>query len=110
LNLAFVVIIVLFLLKQGSGASVLENSYSKQIALTLDSAKPGMIIKLNLIDLKEVSDKNKINFNDVVKIENNLVKVKLTEKGGQTYSFFNNVSVKCYPDNEFYIFTISEGA
>jgi uncharacterized protein YpmS len=108
LNLVFVVIIVLFLLKQGSGATILENTYSKQIALVLDSAKPNTLIKLNLEDLKEVSDKNKLDFKEVVKIDGNLVKVKLSEKGGQTYSFFNNVSVNCYPDREFYVFTISE--
>jgi hypothetical protein len=108
LNLAFAVIIVIFLLKQGSGATILENTYSKQIALMLDSAKPGMIIRLNLGDLKEISDKNKIDFKDVVKIDNNLVVVKLAEKGGETYSFFNNVSVNCYPDKEFYVFTISD--
>ena len=108
LNLAFVVIIVLFLLKQGSGAAALENSYSKQIALMLDSAKPDAIIKLNLEDLKEVSDKNKFDFKEIVKIDNNLVVVKLSEKGGQTYSFFNDISVNCYPDKEFYVFTISK--
>ena len=69
LNLVFVVIIVLFLLKQGSGATILENTYSKQIALVLDSAKPNTLIKLNLEDLKEVSDKNKLDFKEVLKID-----------------------------------------
>jgi len=48
LNLAFVVIMVLFLLKQGSGATIMENTYSKQIALMIDVAKPGMLLKINL--------------------------------------------------------------
>jgi hypothetical protein len=109
LNLAFVVIIVLFLLKQGSGASVLENTYSKQIALLLDTAKPGMLFKINLEELKKVADKKGVNFKDVVKIDKNVVKVKLTEKSGQSYSFFNNISVVSYSDGAFYVFSIEEG-
>jgi hypothetical protein len=104
LNLAFVVIIVLFLLKQGSGASVLENTYSKQIALLLDTAKPGMLFKINLEELKKVADKKGVNFKDVVKIDKNVVKVKLTEKSGQSYSFFNNISVVSYSDGAVYVF------
>jgi hypothetical protein len=109
LNLAFVVIMVLFLLKQGSGATIMENTYSKQIALMIDVAKPGMLLKINLEKLKTVSDKNGIDFENVVKIRDNVVTVKLTEKGGQTYSFFNNVSVTPYSDGIFYVFPIEEG-
>jgi len=31
------------------------------------------------------------NFDEVVKIEGNIVKVRLSENSGYTYSFFNNV-------------------
>ena len=106
LNLVFLTILILFLSKQGAGATVLEKTYSKQIALMLDASKPGTILKLNLNELKEVSDKKGIAFEDVVKINENLVIVKLSDKGGSTYSFFNDIEVIAFSDEEYYIFTV----
>ncbi|GAJ02310.1 unnamed protein product [marine sediment metagenome] len=37
LNILFLVILILFIWKQGAGAIVLEQSYAKQIALLVDS-------------------------------------------------------------------------
>jgi len=82
------------------------KTYSKQIALMLDASKPGTILKLNLNELKEVSDKKGIAFEDVVKINENLVIVKLSDKGGSTYSFFNDIEVIAFSDEEYYIFTV----
>ena len=95
LNLLFLTIIVLFLLKQGSGAIVLEQTYSKQIAMLVDSSKPGMIIKIDMEKGQKLAEENKIDFKDVVRISDNTVRVKLTSqvKGGYTYSFFNDVNV-----------------
>jgi len=98
LNVAFLTILVLFLLQQGNGAVLLENSYAKEIALLIDSARPNTVIHLNLNDLKEVADGNGIPFADVVKIENNYVVVKLSEKGGYRYHFFNEIEVNPHPD------------
>ena len=111
LNLIFLAILILFLLKQGSGAIVLEQSYAKQIALLIDSAKPGMLIKLEMGQAKEFAEKNGIDFNEIVKINDNVVIVKLSEKGGYEYSFFNDVDVSVYPDvfpSQNYIIKINE--
>lgn len=108
LNVLFLVILILFIAKQGSGAIVLEQSYAKQIALLADSAKPGMIIKLNMGEGYNLAQKNNINFKDVVKVTGNVVTVKLSESGGYSYSFFNNVDLgKPYPvEDENYIITV----
>jgi len=98
LNLAFITIIVLFLLKQGSGAVVLEQSYAKKITLLIDSGKPVMEMKLNMQDAFDLAEKNGISREDIVKIEGNIVTVKLTSKGGYQYSFFNSVDATTYPD------------
>jgi len=108
LNLIFLVILILFLLKQGSGAIVLEQSYAKQISLLIDSSKPLMTLKLNMEEGKKLAEKNKVDFNEVVRIEDNIVVVKLSGKGGYEYSFFNDVDVTAYPDKEFYVFIINE--
>ena len=111
LNFAFLSILILFLVKQGAGAIVLEQAYAKQIALLIDSAQPVMEIRLNMADAKELAEKNDLDFNSkgqIVSITDNIVTVKLSNKGGYSYSFFNDVEVNAYPDNEFYIFIINK--
>ncbi len=111
LNVLFLMLLVLFLLRQGQGAVFLEQSYAKQIALSIDSAKPGMTIIMDMSKGKALAEKNGINFKDVVIIRNNIVTVKLSEEGGYSYSFFNDVNVgKPYPgvleDENSYVFVI----
>ena len=107
LNLLFLSILILFLIKQGSGAVLLEQSYAKQIALLIDAGEPGMIMKINMDKAKKLADKNGIDFEEVVKINENIVTIKLSEKSGYSYSFFNDVEVFLpYPDGEYYILNI----
>lgn len=115
LNLLFLTILVLFLVKQGSGAIVLEESYSKQIAMIADFAKPIMLIKIDMEKGKKIAEDNGIDFNEIVSINENTVKVKLTETGGYTYAFFNDVDVSAYADRDekgeytgMYVLTINE--
>ncbi len=111
LNLMFILILVLFLLRQGNGAIVLEESYAKQIALVIDSATPAMLIKLDMEKGKKIADKNGIAFSEVVNVDGNVVRVQLSEKGGYTYSFFNDVDVGVYPDGEgegMYVITVTK--
>ena len=114
LNLLFLTILVLFLARQGNGASLLEQSYAKEIALAIDSAKPGMTIKIDMEKAKKLSDKDNINFNDILFIKGNIVTVKLTPDSGYSYSFFRNLNVTYYPDTTnpkqitSYIFKINE--
>jgi hypothetical protein len=115
LNLLFLSILVLFLMRQGNGAIVLEQTYSKQIAMVIDSARPDMIVKMDMYKGKKLAEKNGIDFNDAVKIEGNTVIVKLSKKGGYSYSFFNDVSVSPYAvkdDKEeytgVYVFEVNE--
>ena len=56
LNLVFLAILIVFIVKQGSGAIVLEQSYAKQIALLIDSAKPITEVRM---DMKEGIEKAK---------------------------------------------------
>ncbi len=108
LNIVFLTILILFLFKQGSGAVVLEQSYAKNIALLIDSAKPIMEIHLNMEQAIKVAKKNNVEPDEIIKIRDNEVIVKLSEKGGYSYSFFNNVDATAYPKDEFYVFIINE--
>jgi len=110
LNLLFLTVLVLFLMKSGSGAIVLEQTYSKQIAVLVDSAKPGMLMKIDMEKGKELAEDNGIDFKDVIKIDENIVTVKLSDRGGYSYSFFNDVDIgQPYPDeddNGVYVFIV----
>lgn len=116
LNLVFLSILVVFLISQGSGTVLMEDAYSKQIALLVDSAKPGMVIKLNMEKGFEAAKKNGVDFADSVTIDGNVVSVRFSKDSGKSYSFFNDVSAEVYPDvegsghNGIYVLTVSKGS
>lgn len=100
LNLLFFAILIVFLIKQSSGAALLEQTYSKKIALLIDQAKPGMIIKLNLEKALKVAKQDKLTPQEILIIEGNFVKVTLEDGGGQEYHFFNDLDVKVFPETD----------
>jgi len=107
LNLVFLGILILFVFSKSGSAAVLEEKYAKQIALIIDSTKPVMTIKLNMADALEKKDAD---FDgDVVTIEDSVVTIKLREKGGYSYSYFNNVEIGGkYFDGDDFILIINE--
>ncbi len=102
LNLVFLSILVVFLFTKMAGAAVLEEKYAKQIALILDSAEEGMAINLTMEDAIRVANKENQDLNKIIIVQDNIVTVKLREKGGYSYSFFNDlvddVDFTIYPD------------
>lgn len=104
LNLVFLAILITFIIKQGSGIVVLEQTYAKNIALLLDSVKPFSTITLNMYDAKKISDKNGIPFEEIVEVNGNLVTVRLSKNSGYTYAFFNDIDFRFYPNGEDYVF------
>jgi hypothetical protein len=95
LNLVFIAILIFFLVSKSGGAAVLEEKYAKEIALVLDSAKPGMMITLGVGDAIKSgkSGLGENNIDNIISINKNVVTVKLRENGGYSYSFFNNISI-----------------
>ena len=102
LNIVFLTILVVFLISKMGSAAVLEEKYAKQIAMIIDSAKPEMEIYLDMEKGIKEARENGINDLEIVTIQENIITVKLREKGGFSYSFFNNVDVEnIYPvDNK----------
>jgi len=86
---------------------------AKQISLLVDSSDAVMEIKLNMDKARKLANENEVAFDDVVSITGNVVNVRLSQKGGYQYSFFNDVEVFAYPEdssdkeNGNYIFTIN---
>lgn len=113
LNLLFIGGFVLFITLKSNNANSLEEYYAKEIALLIDSAKPGTIISLDMTDAFSAAEKNlgKDNLGNLITKTGNIITVKLTEKGGYSYSFFNDVNVSYYQDsttNKGYIFLIEK--
>jgi len=100
LNLVFITILILFIFSRISGASLLEEKYSKQISLMVDASEPGMTIYLNMEDALKTAKKNNVPVEGIVKIKGNLVTVDLRGKGGYSYSFFNGVKATANFDTE----------
>jgi hypothetical protein len=98
LNVLFLIILYVFISMQGSGAVLLEQSYAKNIALLIDSAKPASEITLDMEDAFALAFRNNVKREEIVQITGNFVQVKLSSKGGYKYSFFNNVEAKAYSD------------
>src|SRR3989344_8549228 len=91
LTLIFFAILITFIFSRSTSAVLIEEELAKQIALIIDSAKPETIIKINVEGAVEKAEKERYTGN-IITFENNLVTVRLREKGGYTYSFFNDVS------------------
>ena len=109
LNLAFLTILTLFLFQQGSSGALLEDAYSKQIALIADSAKPNMIVRLNMKEALELAQENGIDLDKVVTQQDNFITVKLSERGGKSYPFFNDIRVNSYSEGEgIYVLTFAK--
>ncbi len=100
LNLVFLAILVLFIYSKSGGEAVLEEKYAKQMALIIDSAKPGMEIQLNMEDAYKKAQKNGFENSSVVSISGNTVTVKLRDGKGYSYDFFNDVGIISYYDNQ----------
>lgn len=100
LNAVFIFVLILFLIKQGQGAIILEQTYAKEIALLADSAKPGMQIRVDMEKGMKIAEKNKFDFRRIVNVNGNVVQVKLNDDTGYTYSFFNDVNLQVYPERD----------
>ena len=108
LNLAFLSILVLFILKQGLGVIVLEEFYAKQTALLIDSSEESSRLMLDVSEGVEIGEKNGIPPSEIISINGNIVTVKLSEDSGYSYSFFNDVSVNTGLEDGRYVFVINE--
>lgn len=114
-NIIFLIIVVvfftimfIFISRQASSEYLLEEKTAKQLTLIIDASRPGTEIMLNLKKVLKEAEKNEIQEAAAVKIDSdaNLVFVKLSEKSGYSYGFFNDVNVEYKIENDFLIMEI----
>lgn len=110
LNVVFFSIMLVFIYLQGSSVHLSEEETAKQIALLIDASRPETTIEINLKDLFLESEKNGINREKVVEIDEdeNLVVVKASEDGFYEYGYFNDVYVLNSIKNDSLVLEIRE--
>ena len=99
LNLVFLSILLIFVYSKSGGLELYEEAYAKNIALLIDSSRPGTEFYLNLEGGIKKAEEEGFDLNKIVQINENIVKVQLSEKSKYTYSFFNDVDVLVKFDN-----------
>ena len=94
LNVIFFVVFFIFVGRASGGTAIYEKIYSKQIALFVDSAKPGMNLTIELGKAYDVARKNNY-LEKLVNIdpETKSVNVKLINGGGYSFKHFNDAVV-----------------
>ena len=86
LNVLFFAAMFVFVARAGSNVTFYEQVHAKQIALLIDSAKPGTEITANKFKLYDLAEKQEFGENIVV-IDNNEKKVTVRVRKGKGYSF-----------------------
>ncbi len=85
---------IVFVSSSSNNSLLYEQIYAKEIALFLDSAKPGMEIILNFDKGFDIAEGNNRKTN-LVKIdeENNEIHVALRSSGGYNMTYFTNYNI-----------------
>lgn len=92
LNILFFAILFIFVARSGTGTGILEEKYSKEIALAIDSMKKGSEISLDLSEVYKTAEKNNIENPVIIDASANKVNVKLTAGEGHSHIYFSEVS------------------
>ena len=92
LNLLFFMAMFLFVSRTVGGDSVYEQTYAKQIALIVGDLRPESTISLDITELYLRADKNKFNLD--IKLEDNLVTVKVKNGKGYSFPYFTENNLK----------------
>lgn len=99
-HIVFIILVIIFIssmaffiAKKGDGDFMIEDLYSKKIAILLDRLKPGMQVELDISDLKDVVEENEFK-QDFLKIDNFnrevFVKVSDRTTSGVSYEYFSD--------------------
>ena len=95
LNVVFFSMMLVFIYLQGSSVHLAEEETAKQISLLIDASRPNTVLEINLEKLFLEAEKEGINRENVVNIDEtkNLVIVRASENSFYEYSYFNDVYV-----------------
>jgi len=103
LNIIFFILLSVFIFNMSGNELVYEQTYSKQVALIVDSAKPNMSVSIDVTKINEIAKENEKNIEEVffVDNENNKIIVSLNKKGGYEYRYFSDYNVSLSNDGKY---------
>jgi len=104
-------ILLLFISQIGTGAGTLEKIYSREIAVAIDSMRPGTEITFYLPDLFDKAKANNFNGNIIFpNYENGTITIRAVEGAGNSYSYYTKLEPGSVSFNrEKKIITINSG-
>ncbi|MBU0907278.1 MAG: hypothetical protein KKD18_06170 [Nanoarchaeota archaeon] len=91
LNLTVIIVLIVAVSRSGSGASLSEEAYAKQIALLIDAAKPGTTLNIDITEIYLLARDNNINPNVFISCETNEVYVRAAPGQGYRFNFFTEL-------------------
>ena len=111
LNIFFFGLILTFVYRSSSGEVVYEQSYAKEIALTIDNAQSGMSISLPIQNGIDFAKKNNQPLTNIFKFDNvnKKITVSLSTKGGYSANYFSNYNVSYEINGGYLILKIQNG-
>ena len=95
LEIIFFMLMLYWVVGFQDGAALWEDFYAKEITRLINTAEPGQEVSLDVSPATRIAFSNGVgksdlfNFNNV----NNFVTVKLTPRGGSSFSFFNDIDI-----------------
>jgi len=93
LNIFFIILLLLFVWRVGTGAATAEESYAKKIGLAIDSLKPGTELKIDISELYIYLEKNKIKDSPIIfDYSKNIVNVKVSSGKGYSFVYFTSLN------------------
>lgn len=88
---AFAAIMIMFIIRFGTQASIKEQIYAKQIALAIDKARAGTSITLDISELYDSTRESRFGGRIInIDNENKKVIIHLAAGNGYSYMFFND--------------------
>ena len=107
LNVSALVVLIIAISRVGSTAPLYEEAYAKQIALLIDAAKPGTTLTIDVSEILQTAQKNKVSPEIKLNCERNEVFVKATAGKGYHFTYFTEIKECSYSLNvQQRVFTI----
>ncbi len=108
LNVVFFSVMIVFIYLQSSSTSLIEEGTAKQIALLIDSSKPGTEIQINLQDFFKKAGENEVAKEKSIEIDNekNLVVAKAGADSFYDYGYFNDVNVEYKFEEDYLVLVV----
>ena len=94
LNLFITTLFLGFLVRAGSGDSVYEQKYAKQISLIIDNSLPNTTFIFDAEDIAVFAKKNKLNPAEIINFNDGFVTVKLSSGKGYSFPYFSDYEIE----------------